>query len=216
MKSLCNLSGINTKLRVSRKSEKLSMKKTKRNASTSIEARQVKDDSKTTELNEVKLVNKKVIQHKLQNKNHCDFKEVVSEDHVNNVENLELQINKSSIKTDQVSKRGLKRRCSMKDGIESKNIISGKNMSFEKMNSNCEENTDILNLNDLSKEHILQCISAICHLTEEQMKIKNALFEGESQPVFMQITCIRVPKTPRRNMRMYVHNYSYLAHNSFL
>ncbi|XP_076763842.1 ribosomal L1 domain-containing protein CG13096 [Xylocopa sonorina] len=65
-----------------------------------------------------------------------------------------------------------------------------------------EENADCLNLNDLSKEHILQCISAIFHLTEEQLKSKNALFDGESQPVFMQVTCIRVPKTPRRCMRI--------------
>lgn len=65
-----------------------------------------------------------------------------------------------------------------------------------------KENTDCLHLSDLSKEHISQCISVINHLTEEQLKNNNALFDDESQSIFMQITCIRVPKTPRRCIRM--------------
>ncbi|XP_017887539.1 ribosomal L1 domain-containing protein 1-like [Ceratina calcarata] len=58
------------------------------------------------------------------------------------------------------------------------------------------------NINDLSEEHILRCTRAIFHLTKEQLKAKNALFDGESQPLFMQVTCIRIPETPRRCMRI--------------
>lgn len=68
--------------------------------------------------------------------------------------------------------------------------------------NNGNEDIDCLNFNDLSKEHILQCVNIICHLTEEKLKTNNALFEDENQSIFMQVTCIRVPKTPKRFMRM--------------
>ncbi|XP_070149573.1 ribosomal L1 domain-containing protein CG13096 [Polyergus mexicanus] len=53
----------------------------------------------------------------------------------------------------------------------------------------------------LSKKHILQCISAIFHLTQEQLK-ENDLLTTEIQPLFMQVTCIKIPKVPRRQMRI--------------
>ncbi|EZA56409.1 hypothetical protein DMN91_009838 [Ooceraea biroi] len=56
-------------------------------------------------------------------------------------------------------------------------------------------------LKKLSKQHILQCISAIFHLTREQLKEKNNLIE-EAEPIFLQVNCIKVPKTPRRRMRI--------------
>jgi hypothetical protein len=55
-------------------------------------------------------------------------------------------------------------------------------------------------LKKLSKEHIVQCISAIFHLTQEQLKT-NKIVE-EIEPVFLQINCIKVPQIPRRQMRM--------------
>lgn len=57
-------------------------------------------------------------------------------------------------------------------------------------------------LKELSKKHILQCISAIFHLTQEQLKEKNDLLATEIQPIFVQVTCVKVPKVPRRQMRM--------------
>ncbi|XP_034193427.1 ribosomal L1 domain-containing protein 1 [Osmia lignaria lignaria] len=81
-------------------------------------------------------------------------------------------------------------------------VLSTNELKNKKVGNNSEENTDSLNLDDLSREHILQCISAIFHLTEEQLKNKNALFDGESNPIFMQVTCIKVPKTPKRCMRI--------------
>lgn len=67
----------------------------------------------------------------------------------------------------------------------------------------CNESETLFSLaKDLSRACILQCISAIFHLTEEQLRGKKELFEGEHQPVFLQVTCIRVPKTPRRQIRM--------------
>ncbi|KAK1119009.1 hypothetical protein K0M31_013782 [Melipona bicolor] len=69
-------------------------------------------------------------------------------------------------------------------------------------NINNGENLDCINLNDLSEEHILQCIRVINHLTEEQLKNNNALFDDENQPIFVQVTCVRIPKTPKRCMRI--------------
>ncbi|KMQ92672.1 ribosomal l1 domain-containing protein [Lasius niger] len=57
-------------------------------------------------------------------------------------------------------------------------------------------------LKELSKKHILQCISAIFHLTQEQLKEKNDLLATEIQPIFVQVTCVKVPKVPRRQMRI--------------
>lgn len=54
---------------------------------------------------------------------------------------------------------------------------------------------------ELSKSHIKRCISAMFHLTEEQSKNKNNLIEG-AHPIFLQVTCVRVPKVPRRQVRM--------------
>ncbi|KAL2730691.1 ribosomal L1 domain-containing protein [Vespula squamosa] len=65
-----------------------------------------------------------------------------------------------------------------------------------------KEDGDDINLKDLSKKHILQCISAIFHLTQEQLKNKNILFSEGSQPIFMQVTCIRIPKISRRQVRI--------------
>ncbi|XP_020294823.1 ribosomal L1 domain-containing protein CG13096-like [Pseudomyrmex gracilis] len=54
---------------------------------------------------------------------------------------------------------------------------------------------------NLSKKQILKCISAIFHLTQEQLKDKNILIE-EAQPIFLQVTCVRVPKVPLRQLRI--------------
>lgn len=56
-------------------------------------------------------------------------------------------------------------------------------------------------LKELSKQHTLQCVSAIFHLTQEQLKKKNNVIE-EVEPLFLQITSIKVPRVPRRQMRM--------------
>ena len=46
------------------------------------------------------------------------------------------------------------------------------------------------NLKDLSREHILQCISAVFQLTQEKLKGKNLLLtdDAEAQPLFIQVT----------------------------
>ncbi|XP_011701618.1 PREDICTED: ribosomal L1 domain-containing protein 1 [Wasmannia auropunctata] len=58
------------------------------------------------------------------------------------------------------------------------------------------------NLKELSKRQILECISAIFHLTQEQLKETNSLLAEEAQPLFMQVTSVRVPEMPRRQMRI--------------
>ncbi|XP_071639757.1 ribosomal L1 domain-containing protein CG13096 [Temnothorax longispinosus] len=57
-------------------------------------------------------------------------------------------------------------------------------------------------LKELSKKQILQCISAIFHLTQEQLKETNSLLAEEARPIFIQVTSVRVPKMPRRQMRV--------------
>ncbi|XP_014612986.1 PREDICTED: ribosomal L1 domain-containing protein CG13096-like [Polistes canadensis] len=69
-----------------------------------------------------------------------------------------------------------------------------------------KSNGDDINLKDLSKEHIQQCILAIFHLTKEQLKDTNVLFSDEYQPIFMQVTCIRIPQVPRRQVRILLPN----------
>jgi len=64
------------------------------------------------------------------------------------------------------------------------------------------ESSKKFNLKTLSKKQILECISAIFHLTQEQLKETNSLLTKEVQPIFVQVTSIRVPEMPRIQMRM--------------
>jgi len=64
------------------------------------------------------------------------------------------------------------------------------------------ESSKKFNLKELSKEQILECISAIFHLIQKQLKGMNSLLIKEAQPIFVQVTSVRVPEMPRRQMRM--------------
>ncbi|XP_011873513.1 PREDICTED: ribosomal L1 domain-containing protein CG13096 [Vollenhovia emeryi] len=65
-----------------------------------------------------------------------------------------------------------------------------------------EDSPEEFNLKELSKKQILQCISAIFHLTQEQLKETNNLLAEEAQPIFVQVTSVKVPQMPRRQMRI--------------
>lgn len=65
-----------------------------------------------------------------------------------------------------------------------------------------EDTSKNFRLKNLSKEHILQCISAVCQITQKKLKEKNLLLADEDQPLFIQVTCMRVPNTPSRQLRM--------------
>ncbi|XP_015437576.1 PREDICTED: ribosomal L1 domain-containing protein 1-like [Dufourea novaeangliae] len=194
-------------------------KRTKQNVSRNVEATQIIKDSKKIKRKEKNMklseyiVEKVAVTNTLQKKNIRTFENVsftVSKNHVDN--NADLA--SPNEKNDKMTRHGLKRKRLLNDSTESnKNNVSTENIIEKTINprltlrkrrkvNNNKQSTDSLNLNELSKEHILQCISAIFHLTEEQLKTKNALFEGESHPVFIQVTCIRVPKSPRRHMRI--------------
>lgn len=128
--------------------------------------------------------------------------------HINNKK--KLQDEKNKINQTKALKHTSK--SSRKDNVQNKRKITSHAKAISKItesrkrkredNINSEENLDCIDLNDLSEEHILQCISVINHLTEEQLKNNNALFDDENQPIFVQVTCIRVPKTPKRCIRM--------------
>ena len=227
MKALRNLNGKNTKLKLRQTSEKLNAK-IKQNANTHPQTAHIKDDLrgklKKAQLGnknvikkdekEISTVNKSTVQFPKRNNRQSEKIFLSkSENHVDSNHNLESEDGENTKRmSHNVSTKGLKRKRSNNDDVKSsKNIASGENVVSKavgrkslkrRKQSNVIETTDTLNLNDLSREHILQCISVIFHLTEEQLKSKNALFEGESQPIFMQVTCIRVPKTSRRNMRV--------------
>jgi len=69
--------------------------------------------------------------------------------------------------------------------------------------SDVEDSSKNFNLENLSKKHILQCISAVFQITQKKLKEKNLLLaDDEVQPIFIQVTCMRVPNTPHRQMRM--------------
>ncbi|XP_053975192.1 ribosomal L1 domain-containing protein CG13096-like [Hylaeus volcanicus] len=183
-----------------------------------MKSRQVTNDSSNERKNKelvnmkpIKIIKEKTVKmdksefHRLRKKNTSDSEKAnvkKSKDHMHNNKKLESQNEENNI----VPKYGLKRKRSRNNGMQDNKDITV-DLRLSKLQKRrkvdiTEENTDTLNLNDLSREHILQCIRAIFHLTEEQLESKNALFEGESHPVFMQVTCIRVPKTPRRQMRI--------------
>lgn len=86
--------------------------------------------------------------------------------------------------------------------MKQKNSDSQISRKRKRANSETEETpSKDFDLKELSKKHILQCISAIFHLTQEQLKERN-LLTMEVQPIFLQVTCVKVPKVPRRQMRM--------------
>ncbi|XP_050455230.1 ribosomal L1 domain-containing protein CG13096-like [Cataglyphis hispanica] len=93
-----------------------------------------------------------------------------------------------------------------------KNSDSQISRKRKRANSEMEETPPKdFDLKELSKKHILQCISAIFHLTQEQLK-ENNLLATETQPIFMQVTCVKIPKVPRRQMRILLP-YSIVAPN---
>jgi len=66
-----------------------------------------------------------------------------------------------------------------------------------------EDSSKNFNLKILKKKHILECISAIFQVSQKKLKEKHLLLaDDEAQPIFIQVTCMRVPSTPRRQMRM--------------
>ncbi|XP_076666666.1 ribosomal L1 domain-containing protein 1 [Andrena cerasifolii] len=227
VKALRNLNGKNAKQKLRQTSEKLGAKM-KRDANTHPQTVHIEDDLrgklKKSQLGnrnvikkgakEISTINKSTVQFpKRSNRQSEKIFLAKSEKHVDSNHNLESEGGENTKRmSHNVSTKGLKRKRPNNDDVESsKNIASGENVVSKavgrkslkrRKRSRVVETTDTLNLNDLSREHILQCISVIFHLTEEQLKSKNALFEGESQPIFMQVTCIRVPKTSRRNMRV--------------
>ncbi|XP_025997320.1 ribosomal L1 domain-containing protein 1 [Solenopsis invicta] len=73
---------------------------------------------------------------------------------------------------------------------------------YKQKHVSSEIETTELDLKELSKKQILQCISAIFHLTQEQLKETSSLLAEEAQPIFMQVTSIRVPEMPRKQMRI--------------
>jgi hypothetical protein len=79
---------------------------------------------------------------------------------------------------------------------------SDSQVAYKQKHVSSEIGTTELDLKELSKKQILQCISAIFHLTQEQLKETSSLLAEEARPIFMQVTSIRVPEMPRKQMRM--------------
>ncbi|XP_076635633.1 ribosomal L1 domain-containing protein 1 [Colletes latitarsis] len=223
VKTLRNSNVKNKKLHSDFKAKKLSTKKVKQNINTNMKTRQVRNDSTNEERKNPNLVNKKLVKkgevktnalnksalNQFQKKKVHGFKKAnvtKFSDHVGTNEKSKLQHEESTKKkNDEILNHGLKRKHSLNDDTSYDKYSTFTTYYSAKKRreaDNAKKRADILNLNDLSKEHILQCISAIFHLTEEQLKSKSLLFEGECYPIFMQVTCIRIPKTPRRNMRI--------------
>lgn len=54
----------------------------------------------------------------------------------------------------------------------------------------------------LPKESTRQCISGILTLIQEQLKDKNDLLPQEAKPIFMQVTCVKIPVYPPGQMKL--------------
>lgn len=52
------------------------------------------------------------------------------------------------------------------------------------------------------EEHVEKSVAALLQLQKNIDKDKNTLLSHGDNPIFLQITCIKVPKTPRRNLRL--------------
>lgn len=109
-------------------------------------------------------------------------------------------------KTNVSIKRKVNKQKKYEEKTEITNKIAKKNKIMPKMKTvKLDEKNKIKDIEaKLSKSHLQQCISAMFRLIEEQLKqlSKNNLFTEEAQPIFMQVTCIKIPKVPRRRLRM--------------
>lgn len=123
---------------------------------------------------------------KVQNTNEADLKRK-SFSNIKNVKKLKPDLDISTMHEFGTNIKSISKKKAQKKIVESK------------------EKEDDINSRDLSKKHILQCISAIFHLTQKRLrnsKNKNDLFSEESEPIFMQVTSIKVSQVPRRQVRM--------------
>ncbi|KOC65137.1 Ribosomal L1 domain-containing protein [Habropoda laboriosa] len=214
----------NVKLKSKIKLVKVSKKKLKQKGSTNLKTVQVNTSENENSLKDIKSISEKInkgikkktdsikkktdsirkLTHRQsQKESTSESKSVLHTESKDHVDKKKLK--------NEASKQRFGKKCSTKvntqnnkESTSHSNIIlkTTKLQKQKKVTSDNDQiNTDYLNLNDISREHILQCINAIFHLTEEQLS-KNALFDDESQPMFMQVTCIKVPKTPQRCMRI--------------
>ncbi|XP_003702567.2 ribosomal L1 domain-containing protein 1 isoform X1 [Megachile rotundata] len=201
--SLHRLNGKSLKLKPKGKLDKLSKEKIKQKADKSLEPKKIVNTLDTEKVISKKSVNKKLT-NKIQEKVDVARRLSLRSSQKKNIHEVgKAQLTK--FKNHVGDSNNLKSNEKRKTVKATKNSRPTKLQSLKRKrleSDNNKENTNSLSLEDLSREHIVQCISAIFHLTEEQLKNKNALFDGESTPIFMQVTCIKVPKTPKRCMRI--------------
>lgn len=54
----------------------------------------------------------------------------------------------------------------------------------------------------LTRKDIAKCVKAVLKLDENNGETKKSLFNSEKPPIFLLVTCIKVPKVPMHQMRM--------------
>ncbi|XP_043290034.1 ribosomal L1 domain-containing protein CG13096 [Venturia canescens] len=87
-----------------------------------------------------------------------------------------------------------KKSTDVESSITNKSVNSDTNLAFQK------EITDSGDLK-LTKQHILSSIKAIKKLTQKKLSAKTSLLPTENHPILLQVNCVKIPKTPRRQIR---------------
>ncbi|XP_048511265.1 ribosomal L1 domain-containing protein CG13096 [Athalia rosae] len=72
--------------------------------------------------------------------------------------------------------------------------------------NNQDQNTEHPKNASLDEEQVAKGIAAVLKLAELQTGSKKKLFDEEPQPIFLQVSCIKVPKVPRRQLRILLPN----------
>lgn len=159
-----------------KKVEKIDIKK--ENKKPKIDNKKIKVENKKeqAEKKETKVTNKKEV--KLSNKKLITDKNEI----------------KSEVKNEKIVKKKIKTN-DKKEKIEKKNEkLDNKSKIIKKKKSGVLKCT---------KQHVTKCVDALLLLASKQEDKKSLLSDFE-KPIYLQITAFKIPKTPRRTVRVYL------------
>ncbi|XP_011313724.1 ribosomal L1 domain-containing protein CG13096 [Fopius arisanus] len=81
-----------------------------------------------------------------------------------------------------------------------------------KTKSRDEKKKDVKNIAEMigdmeiTKAHVKKCVKTVLQLAKKPKEGKKILLPEEDNNIFLQVTCIKIPKTPRRQLRVFLPN----------
>lgn len=81
-------------------------------------------------------------------------------------------------------------------------IISNKSKKLKKEVKDSKESLDVIPDLQLSLSQVKKGVTAVLKLANDEANSEKSLMADESSPIFLQICCMKIPKTPTRQMRM--------------